>query len=81
MVLVTETERHVGPLQCEVCDATRPQGRAFGVVVQEEHGSETPWLLWVLNDGWSVTDESAGSIAVCPDHQQVKVLSRLRFTS
>lgn len=79
MALVTEAQKCVGPLQCEVCETRRHEGVAQGVVVQEENGSETPWLIWVMSDGWSTTDERAGAIAVCPKHQQVKVLQLLRF--
>lgn len=81
MVLVTEECLAVGPLRCEMCNAQTPGGTARGVIVQEQDGSETPWRLWVLADGWSTTDKVAGSMAVCPTHQQVPVIKSLRFAA
>lgn len=81
MALLTEQRRHVGPVTCEGCNVTHPAGEARGVVVHEGPQQDAEaWLTWVLPDGWSVSDESAGGpMAVCPEHQAVPVLRGLRF--
>ena len=76
MVLVTERRRTLGPLTCEVCNVDNNGGIARGVVLDESAAS-TPWLLWLLSDGWSQADHS--SIAVCPDHQSDPLLKLVRF--
>jgi hypothetical protein len=80
MVLVTERTREVGPMICEGCDARHPGGRAHGVIVQEHDATDAHWRLWVLPDGFSVSDESAkGPMASCPSCQAVPVVRVLRF--
>jgi hypothetical protein len=76
LVLVTERRRNLGPITCEVCSGSNIGGVARGVVLDEGDDS-TPWLLWMLNDGWSESDHSA--IAVCPEHQRDPLLKQMRF--
>jgi hypothetical protein len=76
MLLVTDRQRTVEPLKCEVCGAQHNGGNARGVLL-EESGADTPWLLWVLSDGWSLADHS--KVAVCSVHQADKLLRVLRF--
>lgn len=76
MVLVTERRQATGPMTCEVCNAQHAGGVARGVVL-DEPGQETPWLLWMLADGWSESDH--GSMAACPQHQSDPLLKTLRF--
>jgi hypothetical protein len=76
MVLVTERRRKIGPLTCEVCCDRNPGGIARGVVLDEPGGC-TPWILWMLADGWSESDHSA--IATCPEHQCDPLLKTMRF--
>lgn len=47
-----------------------------GVVI-EEPGGHTPWLLWMLADGWSIADH--GDTAACPTHQTDPILKSMRF--
>jgi hypothetical protein len=76
MVLVTERRRKIGPLTCEVCSDRNPGGIARGVVLDEPDVC-TPWLLWILGDGWSESEHSA--IAACPEHQSNPLLKTMRF--
>ena len=78
MVLVTERRKALGTLTCEVCRATHLGGLALGVVLDEPRG-DTPWLLWMLADGWSQSDH--GQMAACPTHQTDPLLRIMRFTS
>lgn len=80
MALVTLRTRDVGPLRCEVCGIERTAGLARGVVLDEGPDVGTVWLLWVLPDGWSVSDESSGAtIAVCADDQSDPLIRVMRF--
>jgi hypothetical protein len=76
MVLVTERRQAITAMECEVCGAKNAGGIARGVVLDEPRG-DTPWLLWMLADGWSQGDH--GSIATCPVHQSNALLRVLRF--
>jgi hypothetical protein len=76
MLLVTARQRMLLTLACEVCGARHSGGKARGVLL-EEPGADTPWLLWVLCDGWSFADHS--EVVVCSDHQANKLLRILRF--
>jgi hypothetical protein len=80
MALVTERTRDFGLEACELCATPSHGGTAHAVIVQEDNDAETRWLLWVLADGFSVSDESAkGPIAVCAECQVVPVVRMLRF--
>ena len=68
-------------VSCESCRATRPGGIARGLVIEERDGSDTPWTLWAFGDGWTTTDEVAGSIAVCPQHQSNALVRIIRLVS
>ena len=82
MVLVTERRRNLSVLTCEVCRAKDPGGIARGVIVHERDDSDCVWLLWMLPNGWSMTDESAnGPIVACAKCQSVAVVRDLRFAS
>ena len=82
MALVTERRREIGVLTCEVCKAKDAGGIARGVIVHERDDSDCVWLLWMLPNGWSMTDESAnGPIVACAKCQSVSVLRDLRFAS
>jgi hypothetical protein len=76
MVLVTERRKALGVMTCEVCNAGHPGGIARGVVL-DEPGGDTPWLLWMLTDGWSQSDH--GQIAACSAHQLDPLLRIMRF--
>jgi hypothetical protein len=76
MVLVTEKRRNIGPLTCEGCGELHAGGIARGVVLDEPGGC-TPWLLWMLGDGWSQSDH--GAMAACPEHQSDPLLKKMRF--
>ena len=52
MVLITERRQALGPLSCKACNHTHPGGIARGVIL-DEPGQDSPWLLWMLADGWS----------------------------
>lgn len=76
MVLVTERRKAIGAMSCEVCSSRHLGGIARGVVL-DEPGVETPWLLWMLADGWSLSDH--GKMAACPAHQSDPLLRIMRF--
>jgi hypothetical protein len=76
MVLVTERRRAIGNMNCEVCNASSTGGVARGVIL-DEPSSDTPWLLWMLNDGFSMSDH--GNMAACPQHQSDPLLRIMRF--
>ena len=76
MVLVTERRKALGAMSCEVCNIRHPGGIARGVVI-DERGGDTPWLLWMLSDGWSQSDH--GQIAACPVHQSDPLVRIMRF--
>lgn len=76
MVLVTERRLALGPMTCEVCNVPSPGGIARGVVL-DEPGGDTPWLLWMLGDGFSQSDQ--GEIAACSEHQSDPLLRVMRF--
>jgi hypothetical protein len=76
MVLVTERRKALGVMTCEVCSESHPGGIARGIVL-DEPGGDTPWLLWMLADGWSHSDH--GRIAACPVHQSNPLLRVMRF--
>jgi len=76
MVLVTERRQAIGPLTCETCNERHSGGIARGVVL-DEPGGDTPWLLWILADGWSQSDH--GRMAACPEHQSDPLLKTMRF--
>jgi hypothetical protein len=76
IVLVTERRKALGELRCEVCQAMHSGGLAWGVVL-DEPGGDTPWLLWMLWDGWSQAEH--GAIAACPAHQSDSLLRIMRF--
>jgi len=76
MVLVTERRKALEAMTCEVCNASHPGGMARGVVL-DEPGGDTPWLLWMLADGWSQSDHV--KIAACPAHQSDPLLRIMRF--
>lgn len=81
-VLVTEALRAFGPMGCEAaCDRTHPGGVARGLVIEERDGSDTVWTLWAFGDGWTTTDELAGGLAVCPEHQANRLVRILRFVN
>jgi hypothetical protein len=80
-VLVTEAVRTFGPMTCEGCGATHPGGTARGLLLEERDGSETPWVLWAMGDGWTTTDELAGSMAICPADQANGLVRILRFVT
>ena len=48
-------------------------------VVLDEPGADTPWLLWLLPDGWSLAEHSG--ISVCPEHQCDPLLRVMRFAN
>ena len=80
MVLITERTRELGPQTCETNGAAHRGGRAHSVVVQENDAADAQWLLWVFSDGFSVSDETSGSmIAACSACQAVPVARILRF--
>lgn len=80
MALITERLRTFGDLTCEACGTSHRGGTARGVIVHEHDESDTVWLLWIFEDGFSVSDESAnGPIAICAKDQVVPVLRTLRF--
>ena len=80
MVLLTERTRELGPHTCETCGAAHRGGLAHSVVVQEHDAADAQWLLWVFNDGFSVSDETSGAImAACSACQAVPVVRILRF--
>jgi hypothetical protein len=76
MVLVTERRKALGAMTCEICNASHPGGIARGVVL-DEPGGDTPWLLWMLANGWSQSDHV--QIAACPAHQSDSLLRVMRF--
>jgi hypothetical protein len=76
MVLVTERRQAIADLECEFCNAKHPGGIARGVVL-DEPGGDTPWLLWMLSDGWSQSDHD--SMTACPLHQSDPLMRELRF--
>jgi len=76
MVLVTERRKRLGATTCEVCHATHLGGIARGVVL-DEPGGDTPWLLWMLADGWSQSDH--GEMVACSAHQSDPLLRIMRF--
>jgi len=76
MVLVTERRKALAVMACEVCNASHPGGIARGVVL-DEPGGDTPWLIWMLPDGWSQSDH--GLITACPAHQSDSLLRVMRF--
>lgn len=76
MILVTERRHALGPLVCEVCRRHHDGGIARGVLL-DEPGVDTPWVLWMLSDGWSLAEHSA--VAVCADHQSDPLLRVMRF--
>jgi hypothetical protein len=77
--MVTQSHKVLGPLQCEVCDATTPGGVAVGVIVFEIAQTH-PWILWVLPNGFSESDsDSKGPIAVCAAHQSHPAGREMRF--
>jgi hypothetical protein len=76
MVLVTERRKALEAMTCEICQATHVGGIARGVVL-DEPGGDTPWLLWMLADGWSQSDH--GAMAACPTHQSDPLLRIMRF--
>jgi hypothetical protein len=76
MVLVTERRKALGSITCEVCLETHVGGLARGVVL-DEAGGDTPWLLWMLADGWSQADHAA--MVACPIHQSDALLRIMRF--
>lgn len=76
MVLVTERRKALLAMTCEVCHAKHSGGIARGVVL-DEPGGDTPWLLWMLADGWSQSDH--GAMTVCSTHQSDPLLSIIRF--
>jgi hypothetical protein len=78
MILVTERRHTLGPLTCEVCGKSHDGGIARGVVL-DEPGIDTPWVLWMLPDGWSLAEHS--DIAVCAEHQSDPVLRVMRFAA
>jgi hypothetical protein len=79
MILITERTRVLPEIQCEVCLTKRAVGVGRGVVV-DERAVDSLWLIWVLSEGWSMSDESAGGpIAVCPEHQADPLIRLLRF--
>jgi hypothetical protein len=63
-------------MTCEVCQATHAGGIARGIVLDEPH-SDTPWLLWMLADGWSQSDH--GAMAACSTDQSDPLLRIIRF--
>jgi hypothetical protein len=80
MVLLTERRRTLGPQACERCGGLHDGGAVHAAIVQERDESDTQWLLWVLADGFSVSDESAnGPIPICSDCQIVPVIRTLLF--
>ena len=82
MALVTERRREIGVLTCEACKAKDPGGIARGVIIHEAEDVGCVWLLWVLPNVWSVSDESAnGPMASCAKCQKVEVVRDLRFAS
>ena len=76
MVLVTERRKALKAMTCEVCNSAHAGGIARGVVL-DEPGVDTPWLLWMLPDGWSESDH--GEMAACPEHQSDPLLKTIRF--
>jgi hypothetical protein len=80
-VLVTEALRLFGPMTCEACGKTHPGGSARGLLLEERDGSDTVWTIWGFGDGWTTTDELAGSMAVCPADQSNALVRILRFVS
>jgi hypothetical protein len=76
MVLVTERRKVLGAMTCEVCHASHSGGIARGVLL-DEPGGDTPWLLWVIADGWSQSDH--GQIAACPAPRSDLLLRIMRF--
>jgi hypothetical protein len=80
-VLVTEAVRAFGPMRCEACELQHPGGEARGLLLEERDGSETPWVLWAFGDGWTTTDELAGSMAICPADQANVLVRILRFVT
>ncbi len=82
MALVTERRREFGVITCEGCRAKDAGGNARGVIIYENDDTDAAWLLWVLPNGWSVSDESAnGPITSCAKCQAVPVVRDLRFAS
>jgi hypothetical protein len=80
MVLLTERRRDFGPMTCEGCGLLHGGGHAHAAIVQESDDADTQWLLWVFDNGFSVSDESAnGPISICADCQVVPVIRSLRF--
>ena len=61
MVLITERRQALGPLSCEACNYSEPAGIARGVIL-DEPGQDSPWLLWMLADGWSHSDQRDGCL-------------------
>jgi hypothetical protein len=78
MLLITERRRGLDPMICEVCRRGHDGGIARGVVL-DEPGADTPWLLWLLPDGWSLAEHSG--ITVCPEHQCDPLLCVMRFAN
>jgi hypothetical protein len=78
MLLITERRRGLDPMTCEVCQRKHNGGIARGVVL-DEPGVDTPWLLWMLPDGWSVAEHSG--VSVCPEHQSDPLLRVMRFAN
>lgn len=76
MVLVTERRRAIPAMQCEICKVKHDGGIARGVVL-DESGSDTPWVRWVLPDGFSFAEHS--DIAVCSKDQCDPLIRTLRF--
>lgn len=76
IVLVTERRNLLGTLTCEGCGSKDSGGIARGVIL-DEPGGDTPWLIWLLPNGWSYADHSL--IAACPEHQCDPLVRVIRF--
>ena len=82
IVLLTERRRDFGSMTCEGCGLLHGGGHAHAAIVQECDDADTQWLLWVFDNGFSVSDESAnGPISICASCQVVPVIRSLRFDS
>ena len=80
MALVTMRTRELDGHACEGCGSYCGGGTARGVILQENDNIDANWLIWVLPNGFSVSDESAnGPIAACSSCQASPVIKTLRF--